>query len=200
MKLTRTMKYLSLAAASSALLVGANPAQAQTESVNINLTVQNQLTIAETSSLNYGTIVAIGDTAGAAVATMVMGTDGTLSVPASGGGTALMAIVDSAAATASQITVADGANGATINITITVTTEPTDGTHVLDVTALATSWNGGADSVQASGVGFTQTYDSAFGGGTNTLDIGATIATQTAVITPYNDAAYAGAFDVVFSY
>ncbi len=200
MKLTRTMKYLSLATASTALLVGANDAQAQTESVNINLVVQNALTLTETSSLNYGTVVAIGDAGGTKVATAVMSAAGVLTIPASGGGTAVMAIVDSALASAARITVEDGANTATINITITTTLAPTDATHTFDVTAYETSWNGGGATAQSSASAFTEIFDSAYSAGVNELEIGATIATQTAVTVPYGDAPYAGSFDVLFAY
>ena len=49
------------------------------------------------------------------------------------------------------------------------------------------------------GTPFTGTFSAAFGGGTNTLKIGAKLTTNAAG-TAYVDGNYPGSFDVVFSY
>ena len=170
---------------------------AQTANMTADVTVQNTLTIATPSQLNFGTIAAIRDVA--LTATVSVDTAGAVTV-ASGGGTAATAIVDGAAVSGGQITVADGADGATLNVEINNVVDPVNGTESFVLDQFTTSWNNGADQVQAIGVAFTETFDSAFGGGTNTMDIGATITTSLGAGTAYSDGGYAGTYDVVFSY
>lgn len=171
-------------------------AQAQTANMTADVTVQNTLTITTPSQLNFGTIAATRDAA--QTATVTVDTAGAATV-ASGGGSAATAIVDGAAISAGQITIADGADGATLNIVINNVVDPVNGVENFVLDGFNTSWNNGADTAQAIGTGFTETFDAAFGGGTNTMDIGATI-TTTLGATAYTDGAYAGTYDVVFSY
>jgi hypothetical protein len=189
-----TTKILAVAVAALAITTGS--VQAQTQAVTADVTVLNTLTLAAASDLNWGTIAAVGDTGNVAV--VAIGTDGVLAAPVNGGA-AVIAIVDNALATAGQITVADGADGATINVDIQNVVDPTDGTDVFTLDTFFTSYNGGADTARTAGTPFTATYDSAFGGGTNTLDIGASLTTIDPS-TAYGDGAYTGGFDVVFSY
>lgn len=192
-----TLRKSLLSAASLAVLtLSAYSAHAQTASVTATAEVSNQLTLATAQQLNFGDVVAVGDTG--QTASVEVAVDGSVSVSTTGGN-AITAIVDDAAATAAQVTVADGANGATLNIVINNLTSPTNGTDTFDFTAFASSWNGGASAVQAATTPWTETYDSTFGGGTNTLDIGATITTQDPEVA-YSDGTYTGGFDVVFSY
>jgi len=195
MTFTKTTKIMTVAAATLALTAGA--AQAQTQAVTATVNVLNTLTLATASQLNWGTVAAVGDTG--QTATLLMQTDGTLGTPTSTGGAAVIAVVDDAAATAGQITVADGADGATINVDIQSVVNPTDGTDTFTLAGFLTSYNGAGDVAQTAGTPFTVTYDAAFGGGTNTLDIGATITTVDPS-TAYGDGTYVGGFDVVFSY
>ena len=175
----------------------AAPANAQTAPVTATVDVLNSLTLTTVNNLNFGRVAAVGDTGNTAA--VVVSSAGVDSV-SSTGGAAVTAMIDNSAVSAAQITVADGADGATLNIDIQNVVDPTDGTDTFTLAGFSTSWNGGAPAAQTAGTPWTETYDSTFGGGTNTLDIGATIATQTAVITAYNDATYNGSFDVVFSY
>jgi len=185
---------LSITAAFTLLSFDAN---AQTANMTADVTVQNTLTLTTPAQLNFGTIAAIRDAT--QTATVSIDTAGTATV-ASGGGVAATAIVDDTAISAAQVTIADGADGATLNITINNVVDPVNGTESFVLDDFTTSWNNGADSAQVIGTAFTETFDSAFGGGTNTLDIGATITTTLAAGTPYTDGAYAGTYDVVFSY
>jgi hypothetical protein len=189
-----TTKILAVAVAALAITTGS--VQAQTQAVTADVTVLNTLTLAAASDLNWGTIAAVGDTGNVAV--VAIGTDGVLAAPVNGG-SAVIAIVDNTLATAGQITVADGADGATINVDIQNVVDPTDGTDTFTLDTFFTSYNGGADTARTAGTPFTVSYDGAFGGGTNTLDIGASITTIDPS-TAYGDGAYAGGFDVVFSY
>lgn len=195
------LKKSLLSAASIALLtVASHGAFAQTASVTATAEVANSLTLATAQQLNFGSFVAVGDTG--QTASVIVDTAGAVTVSTTGG-TAITAVVDDSAATAAQITVADGADGATLNLSFENPTLPTNGTDTFDWGDLTTSWNGGGDSTINTAAGFPQTdtevYDQTFGGGTNTLDIGATITTQDPEVA-YTDGVYTGGFDVVFSY
>lgn len=191
-------KYIPIVALSvAAFTFSTQTAKAQTANMTADVSVQNTLTITTPAQLNFGTIAAIRDAAN--TATVSVDTAGAVTV-ASGGGTAATAIVDGSAVSAGQITVADGADGATLNIVINNVVDPVNGTESFVLDDFVTSWNNGADSTQVIGTGFTETFDSAFGGGTNTMDIGATITTTLGAGTAYTDGAYAGTYDVVFSY
>ena len=170
---------------------------AQTANMTATAEVQNILTLATPSQLNFGTIAAVSDTTETATATV--STLGVVSVAATAF-PANTAIVDDSAAAAGQITIADGADSATLNITIDNVVDPVNGTDSFILDNFSTSWNGAIASTQVIGTTFTETFSSAFGGGTNTLDIGATITTTTATAAPYTDGTYAGTYDVIISY
>ncbi len=195
MNFKQTTQFLAVSIA--ALTIATGSAQAQTQAITADVTVQNTLTLAAASNLNWGTIAAVGDPV--LTAAVAMGTDGTLAAPTTGGGTALIAVVDNALATAAQITVQDGANGVNVNVEINNVVNPLNGANSFTLDTFFTSYNGGADAAQVAAVPFIVVFDSAFGGGVNTLDIGASITTL-AGAGAYGDGAYAGGFDVVFSY
>lgn len=188
----------SLLTTASLLVVGAsaNFAQAQTANVTTTAVVSNQLTLATAQQMNFGSVVAVGATGNTASVTLA--TDGTITHSTTGG-TAVTATVDDTAATNAQITIADGANGATINVVIQNVTNPTDGSDTFTLESFVTSFNGGADNARTPATPFTVVFDSTFGGGTNTLDIGADITTIDPSVA-YGDGTYNGGFDVVFSY
>ena len=190
-------KYVLLAACAVAAFSFSNDAMAQTANMTATATVQNTLTVATPAQLNFGTIAAFSDTA--QTATVTVGTGGAPSI-ATTGAPAVTAIVDGAAVSAAQVTIADGADGASINLTINNVVDPINGGESFVLAGWNTSWNGGGDAAQVAGVTWQETYDAAFGGGTNTLDIGATITTTTAATQAYTDGVYSGSFDVVASY
>lgn len=148
--------------------------------------------------MNFGTIAAVGDTGQTATATVA--TDGVLSVNTSGG-TAITAIIDNTAATNANITIADGANGAQFNVDIQAVVDPVNGANSFALAGFQTAFNGDAAPgvSRTAGTPWTETFDSAFGGGINTLDIGATITTLDPSAA-YIDGTYSGGFNVVFSY
>jgi hypothetical protein len=170
---------------------------AQTANMTADVEVQNTLTLATPSQLNFGTVAAIRDPV--LTASVTVDTAGAATV-ATGGGTAITAIVDGALVAGGQVTIADGADGATLNIEIDNVIDPVNGVETFVLDAFTTSYNNAADSVQVIGAPFTETFDSAFGGGTNTLDIGATITTTVGAGTAYGDGAYPGTYDVIVSY
>ena len=174
----------------------AAPANAQTAAVTATVDVLNSLTLTTVNNLNFGRVAAVGDTGNTAA--VVVSSAGVDSV-SSTGGAAVTAMIDNSAVSAAQITVADGADGATLNIDIQNVVDPTDGTDTFTLAGFSTSWNGGAPAAQTAGTPWTETFDAATGPNLNTLDIGASITT----IDPsgvYGDGVYNGGFDVVFSY
>ena len=171
---------------------------AQTANMTATAEVAAPLTVATPSQLNFGTIVAISDTTETATATVSPA--GAVSIAATGA-PAHTAIVDDSAAAAGQVTIADGVDSATLNITIDNVVDPVNGADSFDLDSFVTSWNGApVGTAQTIGTPFTETYAAAFGGGTNTLDIGATITTTTAAAGTYADGTYAGTYDVIISY
>lgn len=197
MKTFKSKKLLTTFSVLAVLGFGATHVHAQTANMTADVAVQNTLTLATPTQLNFGTIAAIRDASNTATVSVDTAGAGTV---ASGGGAAATAIVDDSLIAAGQITVADGADGATLNITINNVVDPVNGTESFVLDDFTTSWNNGADQVQVIGTGFTETFDAAFGAGTNTLDIGATITTTLGAGTAYSDGSYAGTYDVVFSY
>ncbi len=184
-----------MAACAVMILSFPTKASAQTANMTADVTVLNTLTINPTAQLNFGVVAAAPDPA--LQATMAVGTDGTyVTTPA---GVALIEAVDDTAVSAAQIEVSDGANGATINVNINNVVDPIFGAEFFALDSFLSSYNGGADVAQVINTPFAVTFDSAFGGGTNTLDLGATISTTVAGAA-YGDGAYAGTYDVVFSY
>ena len=174
-----------------------NIASAQTANMTATAEVQNTLTLATPSQLNFGTIAAVSDTTETATATV--DTTGVITVAATAI-PAYSAIIDDTAVANGQVTVADGADGGIINITIDNVVNPTNGAENFVLDDFTTSWNGNTATTQAIGTAFTETFSSAFGGGTNTLDIGATITTTTIAAGAYTDGTYAGTYDVILSY
>ncbi len=180
---------------SAAVFSGA--ANAQTSNVTVGVTVQNTLTLTVVDNVDFGIVAAISD----AVDTATLAIDATTDalVPTTTGAPAVFAVVDNTTAQGGLITVEDGADGATINITINNVINPVSGANAFTLNGFETSYNGAATAARTAGTPFTATFASAFAAGVNTLDIGAAIVTQTAVAL-YPDAVYAGSFDVVFSY
>ena len=185
-------KLFALAAA-AAVIFTAGTATAQTVSVTADAVVQNTLTLTKNSDLNFGTITALGDDANTQSATYHVNPDGSQDVPVNNG-LAQIAVIDASAVTAADIDIADGAPGATINVTIQNVSDLTDGTDTLLLTDFETSYNGGADVSRTAGTPFTRT----FVGPTDSLLIGASV--ETSGDGPLGDGNYSGGFDVVFSY
>ncbi len=185
--------------AACALTLGAyaTTANAQTANMTATAVVQNTITLATPNQLNFGTIVAVSDTVN--TATVTVDTLG-VATTASTGVPAQTAIVDGTSVSQGTVEISAAADGATLNININNKVDPFSGAESFVLDQFFTSYNGGGPAAQVIGTPFTETYDAAFGGGTNTLDIGATITTTTVAAAPYTDATYAGSYDVVISY
>ena len=193
----KNSKIFLLSACALSTFIFAEKTHAQTANMTASATVQNTVTLATPSQLNFGTIAAVRDAALTATATV--DTAGALSV-ATGGGTAVTAIVDNTAVTAAQVTVADAADGAALNIVINNVIDPINGAESFVLDNFTTSWNGAAAIAQVIATPWSETFDATIGPNLNTLDIGATITTTLGAGTPYTDGVYNGTYDVVFSY
>ena len=190
-------KFLLLSACTLAVMTFSDSAKAQTANMTATATVQNTMTLATPAQLNFGTIAAVRDAA--LTATVTVDTAGADSV-ATGGGTAVTAMIDNTAVAAGQVTVADAADGATINININNVIDPINGGDSFVLDGFTTSWNGGGAAAQVINTPFAETFVAATGPNLNTLDIGATITTTLGAGTAYADGVYNGTYDVVFSY
>ncbi len=197
MKKSTITKHILGIACVLAITALPNISDAQTANMTATAEVQNTLTLATPSQLNFGTVAAIADTT--ETATITVDTAGTITTGTTGA-PAASAIVDNTAVANGQVTVADGADGATLNITIDNVINPTNGVENFVLDDFETSWNGDTAETQVIGTAFTEVFTSAFGGGTNTLDIGATITTTTVAAGAYSDGTYSGSYDVIFSY
>lgn len=184
---------LLAAVALTALAFAPSMAQAQTEPVTATVTVLNALTLTEVDPLNFGVVAAISD--GTAVATLAIDAITGVLTPTTTGTPAVFAVIDNANASRAQITVEDGALGASLNFTINNVVNPIFAGNAFTLTGWETAWNAGAVTARTAGTPFQYV----FAAGVNTLDIGAEIRTQTAVAL-YTDGVYAGSFDVVASY
>lgn len=189
-------KILLLSACALTFVAFGNDAKAQTANMTATAQVQNTLTLATPLQLNFGSFAAVRDAAQTASVTVTPA--GVESVGTTGG-TAVTAIVDNTAVSQGQVTVADGADGAAINIVIQNVVDPFNGAESFVLAGFETSWNGALGVSRTATTPFAETFDAAVGPNLNVLDIGATI-TTTLGGTPYSDGIYNGSYDVVFSY
>ena len=200
MKLLKHTKTYALIAGLSAVFA-ASHAQAQT-SVDVNLTLDNSFTVAKVSDLEFGTYVFTpGGATPADDTTFTVSTGGASSTSAAGASFAYA--IDVSGATAAGITIADAAPGASISFDISNITDPTDSVDTLTLGTWQYSFNGASATGITPGSAQSLTYDAAFGGGTNTIDIGVTATaagdgTYTAPNT--TPTAYAGSFQVDLAY
>ena len=197
MQISSRTKYMALALGAVVIFSQTDSAQAQTVNMTVGAEVLNTLTISEVASLHFGDIIAVSSATHNATATV--NTAGTLAVGTSGA-TATAGIVDNALASAAQLTVEDGGDGATVNITIDNVTNPTLGPSTFTTSVWNFNYNSGATIVNPATPGTSDpvTFSTAFGGGVNTLNIGATITAAGATV--FADGTYSGDFDVIFSY
>ncbi len=196
MKTQLRNKVLMMALGVSALAFSAGTAQAQTEAVTATVTVQNTLTTAVVDNMNFGTIASIAPAGNTASIILNPVTDA-YTFTTTGGG-AVIAMIDNTNVAGANLTVEDGADGAAIQITIDNVVNPTFGGASFALGTWTTSWNGAAQQAATIGTTFARNFSAAFGGGTNTLDVGATLTNVAG--TTYTDGVYPGSFEVSFSY
>ena len=194
------LKYSALALGTMALMSAPYTAQAQTENVDIDVIVSNQLTVVATQQLDFGIFAMVSDTG--QEATVTVSTAGAASA-ATDGGTAGAAVIDDTDAQQAIITVAGGANGVAFNLEIDNAVNPFQGAVVITLDDFVVMFNAVADNDFVIGTAEALTFDSSFGSGTNTVQIGATLTSVTPQLaTPaYPDGLYDnGTYDVIFSY
>lgn len=198
MKNLKNVRYTMSIIAACAAFGMTTDAKAQTVSMDATVTVQNTLTLTEVTQLNYGTLAAFKDTVGAQVASIIMNPDGTLGVPTTTGAPAAIAVIDNTAATQAEILIEDGADGATVNVTINNVVAPTNAGNPFALSNWRTSTNGAAPVARVVATPFGIVYLDNAGAG-STLEIGARLGTVAGGV-QYADLVYSGTFDVVFSY
>lgn len=198
MKHLKNIRYTMSIIAACAAIGMATDAKAQTVSMDATVVVQNTLTLVEDAQMNFGTLAAFKDTVGAQVASIVLNPDGTLGVPTTTGAPAAIAVVDNTLASEAQITVTDGANNATLNITLSNVVPPTAGGNPFAMSNWRTSWNAAAPAAQVIGTPFSVVYLDNAGAG-SVLQVGTRLDTVATAV-QYADNIYAGTFDVTFSY
>ncbi len=197
MKHLKNVRYAIAIVTACAAMNIATEAQAQTANMTVDVEVKNAMTITPDKQLNFGTIIAISDSANTA-SVAINPTTGILAAPATTGAPAYIAIIDNTNQSEGQITVTDAAPGATINVNIANVIPPTNAGVAFQIGTWQTSWNAAPAAARTPGTSWTQVYLDNAGAG-SVLDIGATLTTNAAG-TPYSDAVYAGTYDVVFSY
>lgn len=199
MKHLQNVRYTIAAVAALAALGMSTQANAQTENVAASAIVQNTLNLSEVSAMNFGTIAALRHATN--TASVALSTAGVLGTPTSTGAGAAIAIIDNSSASEAEITVEDGAPGATINVNIPVAgiVQPIFGGTALALGTWRYAYNAGAEAAITPGTPVQVNFDSVFASGVNSLRIGATLST-TAGAVAYTDGTYNGSFDVVFSY
>jgi len=192
MILTRKIKMAALALTALTVIGAGTEAQAQTVGMTVAGSVLNSMTVTATTQLNFGTVAAVGH--GTDLATFNIATDGTYTTTNTAN--AYIFAVDDTAVSQGTITVADASG--TINIDIQTVSTIAEASHNFAILAAdwTTSYGGAADASRTAGTPWTET----FVGPTDTLLIGAEIGTVTGVVGAYNDGAYAGTYNVVFSY
>jgi spore coat protein U-like protein len=192
------LRALKLAAMSAAAACALYPGGADAQTVNSTVTVvvDNTLTLNVANNMHFGSIVAFGQTGAGVAATLELNADGTFTGPTNGVGAndGRIEILDNTLAQQTVITIADGVPNATINVTVDNVVDPTDGATSLTLQNFEQSHALAGTAALTVATPFTVTLTAT---GTNTLNIGAEIATQ---IASYADATYTGSFDVTFSY
>lgn len=176
--------------ATAGLVCAAGQANAQSEvlTTNVTATVQNNFTLAETNAINFGTVVAIADTAnGGNTATLTIANNSATPTPANTL-PAQFIIVDSTAASNGVFNISGAAPSTTLNVSVGSLVDLTCGAcagtpPVLTLTSVTPA-------------AATAVTDIA---GAATINIGAVI-TTIAGGNQYTDGAYVGSFDLTVAY
>lgn len=197
MKSTHKNTILAAAVLAAMAFIPTSAKAQTTVNVPVNVTVLNAITMTLVDPLSYGTIAAIADATETASYTLAPTT--AAATLASTGAPATIAVIDNATVSDALLEITDGADGATINYEIDNVVNPLFGGRAFTLANFTTSYNGGAPTLQVVGTPFGHIFANAFGGGTNTLAIGARI-TTTAAAGLYADGNYVGSFDVIASY
>jgi hypothetical protein len=190
MALKKTIKMATTGAVALGLASIATDAHAQSQSVTatVSATVQNAFNFVETTAMNFGTLVALADTAGANTATIQINTAGALSIPTNNA-PAQFIIVNSAAATQGVFDITNAAPSTAITLSFANTANLT-----------CAICGGGNPALTLSGLttdtGLTPNTSAA---GALTINVGAQL-TTVAGGNQYADGAYAGSFDFTASY
>jgi hypothetical protein len=175
--------------ATAGLVCAAGQANAQSETLSSNVTavVQNSFTLAETNAINFGTVVAVADTAGANTATLTIASNAATPTPANNA-PAKFIIVDSTAASNGVFDVTGAAPNTVLNVSTGTLANLTCGACAGTPPVLTlTSVTPGSATSTTSGTGAV------------TINAGAVI-TTVAGGNQYTDGTYVGSFVLTVAY
>lgn len=184
----QTKALAAIAAAGLVCAAGQASAQSETVSSNVTAVVQNNFTLVETNAINFGTVVAVADTAGANTATLGITAAGVGPTPTNSA-PAQFIIVDSTAAQNGVFDVTGAAPSTVLNVST--------GTLVnLDCAACG----GGNPDLILTSVTPANATETTSAGGAATINVGALITTVAGGGTQYADGTYVGSFVLTVAY
>lgn len=187
----KPLKIATVGAVALGVACLAADAQAQTEKVtaNVNAVVDNSFTLAETTIMNFGTIVAKADMVGNTTATLTIDSTGALTPVPTGPAAARFVIFNSANASQGVFNVTNAAPSTKVAISFAnpVALNCALCANAPDITIGAFTHDAGANPTTDAN-------------GALTFNVGATLTTVPAPANQYEDGAYAGTYDVLVSY
>ncbi len=186
------LKTLTLTAVAVASFYTSS-AIANPTNINVGFTVANTITVTEGAAMSFGNLVVVTEAGNAAA--LVMQSDGTLAAASATAGASLMQNVGGTLS-AGIATVTAG-NGATVSITITDETVPTDGANPFGIGTYRILPPGGVDSAIANG-GAAVTYTA--NGTAQDVAFGATLSAPLVAAGTLTDGTWAGSFEVTAAY
>lgn len=181
------MKTLAIVTITSLMCSTAAGVHAQTTvGGTVNLTVNNAISITETTPMNFGTYLVVKDTASTETATLTMATNGT-ATPATSGAPAIFTSVSAASRTQGVFTITGAAPSTVINVA-------TSNLADLNCSACVSSDDITLTSVTPAAA--TVTTD---GSGDATINVGAVLTTKTGG-NQYKSGSYVGSYDLTVNY
>lgn len=184
----QTKALAALATAGLVCAAGQASAQSETVSSNVTAVVQNNFTLVETNAINFGTVVAVADTAnGGNTATLTIAANSATPTPGNNA-PAQFIIVDSTAAQNGVFDVTGAAPSTVLNIST--------GT-LADLTCGACS--GTPPDLTLTSVTPANATETTSGAGAVTINVGAVI-TTVAGGNQYTDGTYVGSFVLTVAY
>ncbi len=153
---------------------------------NVNLTVNNAISITETTPMNFGTYLVVKDTASTQTATLTMASNGT-ATPATSGAPAVFTSVSATGRTQGVFTITGAAPSTVINVSTT---------NLVDLNCSACVSSDDITLTSVTPAAATVTTD---GSGDATINVGAVLTTKTGG-NQYKSGSYVGTYDLVVNY
>lgn len=182
-------RALAVTSAAALALVAGFGAQAQTNVTgHVNLTVNNAISITETTPMEFGTFLVVKDVAGANTATLTMATNGT-ATPSNNAPATFTSV--SAVAPAARSQGVFDITGAAASTVINVATS--------GLNNLVCGACGASDDILLTSVTPAAATVTTDGSGNATINVGAVLTTKTGA-PQYQDGAYVGTYTLTVNY